>query len=71
MWDVCNALSYLHSYGIIHRDMKLENVMMSSSSDTAIPKLVDFGLTKILGNNEQTREAYGTIGYCAPEVLSK
>ena len=45
--------------------------MMSSSSDTAIPKLVDFGLTKILGNNEQTREAYGTIGYCAPEVLSK
>lgn len=45
--------------------------MMTDATDKAIPKLVDFGLAKILGPNEYTREAYGTVGYCAPEVLEK
>ena len=33
----------------MHRDIKLENVMMSDSSDNAIPKIVDFGLAKFIG----------------------
>ena len=32
---------------------------------------VDFGLAKILGPHEVTKESYGTVGYCAPEVLQK
>ena len=71
MWDVVKSVEYLHSFGIIHRDIKLENIMMSNNTEKATPKLVDFGLTKILAPNEITREAYGTIGYCAPEVLAK
>lgn len=39
----------MHSFGIVHRDLKLENVMMSDESDLAIPKIVDFGLSKIIG----------------------
>jgi serine/threonine protein kinase len=46
------AIKYLHSYGIVHRDLKLENVMMSDNSETSIPKLVDFGLAKMIGPKE-------------------
>lgn len=43
--------------------------MMSDKSSTAIPKLVDFGLSKIIGPSEEANEPYGTLGYVAPEVL--
>lgn len=44
---------------------------MSDKSSTAIPKLVDFGLSKIIGPSEEANEPYGTLGYVAPEVLLK
>jgi serine/threonine protein kinase len=44
---------------------------MSEDTEKCIPKLVDFGLAKILAPNETTKEAFGTIGYCAPEVIRK
>ena len=65
------ALKYLHSYGIVHRDLKLENVMMSDNSEASVPKLVDFGLAKMIGPNEKAHEPFGTLGYVAPEVLKK
>lgn len=43
------AVRYMHTFGIIHRDIKLENIMMSDSSEKSMPKIVDFGLSKILG----------------------
>ena len=65
------AIKYLHSYGIVHRDLKLENVMMSDNTETSVPKLVDFGLAKMIGPNELALEPFGTLGYVAPEVLQK
>jgi serine/threonine protein kinase len=55
----------------VHRDLKLENVMMTDNSEEAIPKLVDFGLAKMIGPNEKADEPFGTLGYVAPEVLKK
>ncbi len=69
MHDMGAALFYLHSYGITHRDLKLENVMMSSNDDRGRPRLVDFGLSKILGPGETASETVGTMSYIAPEVL--
>ena len=43
--------------------------MMSDSSDTAKPKIVDFGLSKIIQPNDTATEPFGTMGYIAPEVL--
>lgn len=61
---------YLHSYGIVHRDLKLENVMMTSDHDTnSVPKLVDFGLAGIKGPKAKFKDAVGTVSYAAPEVL--
>lgn len=44
---------------------------MVDDADNAIPKIVDFGLSKILGPNETSTEPFGTVGYVAPEVLQK
>lgn len=44
---------------------------MSDNSDKAVPKLVDFGLAKIMGPSEKAAEPFGTLGYVAPEVLKK
>ena len=44
---------------------------MTDDSDLALPKIVDFGLTKLIGPSESTNEPFGTLGYIAPEVLTK
>ena len=61
----------MHQFGIVHRDLKLENIMMSDSTDHAVPKIVDFGLAKIIGPSNTASEPFGTLGYVAPEVLRK
>ena len=45
--------------------------MMTDNTETSIPKLVDFGLAKMIGPNEKALEPFGTLGYVAPEVLRK
>ena len=69
--QLIQAIQFLHSFGVVHRDIKLENVMMSDVTDNAVPKLADFGLAKIVGPSEKADEPFGTLGYAAPEVLKK
>jgi serine/threonine protein kinase len=45
--------------------------MMTDCLEQAVPKLIDFGLTKTLGPSNTTNEPFGTLGYVAPEVLQK
>jgi serine/threonine protein kinase len=68
---LCAAVYYLHSYGIVHRDLKPENIIMTNNSDEADIRLLDFGLSKILGPSEKCSEPFGTISYVAPEVLKQ
>ena len=63
------AIYYLHSYGIVHRDLKPENILMTDLSLQADIRLLDFGLSKIVGNEEKCTEPYGTLSFVAPEVL--
>ena len=64
-----NALKYIHSYGIVHRDIKLENVMMTEKGIKAEPKFVDFGLALLAGPGQKANDLLGTIAYAAPELL--
>jgi len=66
---LCTAIFYTHSYGIAHRDLKPENILMTDSSDNADIRLLDFGLSKIIGPTQNCTEPYGTLSYVAPEVL--
>ena len=63
------AIYYLHSYGIVHRDLKPENILMTDLTPNADIRLLDFGLSKIVGNDEKCTEPYGTLSFVAPEVL--
>lgn len=42
---------------------------MTNKFNFAVPKLVDFGLSKMIGPNERAMEPFGTLGYVAPEIL--
>lgn len=65
---VSRAVHYSHEKGILHRDLKPQNILLTQEG---VPKVADFGLAKRLNNldDEQTREGVilGTPGYMAPE----
>ena len=60
---------YLNYYGIIHRDIKPEHLLLDDKYEEPTIKLIDFGLAEILFPKEKTCAQFGTIGYAAPEVL--
>lgn len=63
------ALRYLHRLGIVHRDIKLENILLADKRDLRI-KLADFGLAKVVGESVFMKTVCGTPMYVAPEVLT-
>ena len=62
------GLGVLHSKNIIHRDLKLENVMLDSNGYL---KIIDFGLSKTIASEQVAMTQCGTAEYFAPEVISK
>ncbi|XP_044264957.1 serine/threonine protein kinase OSK1-like isoform X1 [Tribolium madens] len=62
-----SALAHMHSYGIVHRDLKMENVMLNSSQ-TQI-KIVDFGLSNVWSSENPLRTHCGSPEYAAPELF--
>lgn len=66
---LCEALDLAHAAKIIHRDLKPDNVMVVLRADSYDPKLLDFGIAKLLNEPSVTRPGavLGTIEYTAPE----
>jgi eukaryotic-like serine/threonine-protein kinase len=66
--DVCSALDFSHRYGIIHRDVKPANVMITPSGAV---KVMDFGIARALSDAQpavtQTAAVIGTAQYLSPE----
>ena len=69
--DISKAVYSMHNLGIIHRDLKLSNIALTNHNGKIEIRILDFGLSKILGPNQYCNEGYGTPGYAAPEVISR
>ncbi|KAM4627592.1 ribosomal protein S6 kinase-related protein-like [Polymixia lowei] len=65
--ELGSALGFLHDFGIMHRDVKMENILLS---DQGHLRLADFGLSRRLTRGGRAFTICGTIQYMAPEVLS-
>ncbi|CDF36810.1 Serine/threonine-protein kinase [Chondrus crispus] len=71
MLDLLNALSYLHSRGIAHRDVKLENLLCANTTWPLNVKLADFGFANYVSKTDEPMLSsfVGTPYYIAPEML--
>jgi len=67
--QMLDAVSYLHSSNICHRDLKLENWLYANPSAEARLKLCDFGFGQIVEPSVQLTATLGSLYYVAPEVL--
>ncbi len=69
MLQLCEALAYIHGYGLIHRDLKPSNVMVD---EDRIVRLMDFGLAKYISDDAAVTadgRLVGTFRYMAPEQI--
>ncbi|KAL8455827.1 hypothetical protein Emag_000401 [Eimeria magna] len=62
------ALQAMHMKGIVHRDLKTENLIIEHPSNPASIKIIDFGLAATVGSQEMKMRC-GSPGYVAPEIL--
>ena len=76
--QILSGIAYLHSNNIIHRDLKLENILINdieksitTNEDLFLVKIIDFGTAKIFDKNKIPRAIVGSIYYIAPEVILK
>ena len=67
--DVAQALSHLHHYEVLHRDLSSNNVLLIGSRRA---KVTDFGMARLLGGDPRLTQTYcpGTNGYMSPEALA-
>ncbi|KAI1328271.1 Pkinase-domain-containing protein [Xylariaceae sp. FL0255] len=69
--QLVDALGYLHKNRITHRDVKPDNILISSTNPLVV-KLTDFGLSKMIDTEQTFLKTFcGTLLYCAPEVYTE
>ncbi|XP_021565143.1 myosin light chain kinase, smooth muscle isoform X4 [Carlito syrichta] len=69
MRQISEGVEYIHKQGIVHLDLKPENIMCVNKTGTKI-KLIDFGLARRLENAGSLKVLFGTPEFVAPEVIN-
>lgn len=64
--EICKSIEHLHEYNFLHRDIKLENVLLDSNY---VPKLADFGFACRIEKRAVRTTVCGTREYFAPEIF--
>ena len=76
--QLLSGLAYLHSHNIVHRDLKLENILIyetekskTTGEDLFNIKIIDFGTARIFDKSKNPQSIVGSSYYIAPEVLKQ
>src|SRR6185503_313097 len=72
--QICEAIQHAHQRGIIHRDLKPSNVLLTTQGSELVPKIIDFGIAKAIGETGASTllstmdgQIVGTPEYMSPE----
>ena len=65
---IAEGLKYLNFFGIIHRDIKSENIMFAQENEIKSLKIIDLGVCQTISYGELASEPIGTNGYISPEI---
>lgn len=69
MQQILEAINYCHKKGVIHSDLKPQNILLTSKTKGAAIKIADFGLAKVVSGDERSWfGSDGTAKYMAPEI---
>ena len=67
-----NGIFELHKYGIIHRDIKNTNTLLNKDDQNVFTiKIIDFGLSKIMGFKDFSDDSYGSLPFKSPQQILK
>eukprot|EP00930_Biecheleria_cincta_P099073 TRINITY_DN90728_c0_g1_i1.p1 TRINITY_DN90728_c0_g1~~TRINITY_DN90728_c0_g1_i1.p1 ORF type:complete len:576 (-),score=100.66 TRINITY_DN90728_c0_g1_i1:540-2267(-) len=71
--QILSAVRHLHSWGVVHRDMKPENVLLKTQDplDQNTLKIIDFGLSRHIEDDQHLERMAGSAAYVAPEVIAR
>ncbi|WFD36795.1 non-specific serine/threonine protein kinase [Malassezia cuniculi] len=65
--QIGSALQYCHAHNVVHRDLKIENILISKSGNI---KIIDFGLSNLYSPQSQLSTFCGSLYFAAPELLN-
>ncbi|ORX91757.1 Pkinase-domain-containing protein [Basidiobolus meristosporus CBS 931.73] len=65
--QICSALDYCHRNSVVHRDLKIENILIASDGSI---KIIDFGLSNLYSPRSHLSTFCGSLYFAAPELLS-
>lgn len=68
MKGILQGVAYIHSIGIVHRDLRADNVLITAEGR---PVIADFGISCLIDDKKEMAERVGTPGYAAPEVFRR
>ena len=64
--QIIEAIGYIHTRNIVHRDIKLDNILLDGKGNV---KIGDFGVSRLYVEGQVMKEQWGTPAYIAPEIL--
>lgn len=64
--QIVEGLQFIHSQSIVHRDIKLDNILIDLNNTI---KICDFGVSKLIRKGDVMQDQCGTPAYIAPEIL--
>ena len=67
--DLLHALDHVHELGVVHCDLKPDNIFFHQDRGGVTPKLLDFGVVRVLARGEANAKLGGTLRYASPEQV--